>query len=188
MDEAGIVVRLNSFSKIAFPGLRVGWVTARRELISAMAARKQITDLHSDQLSQAVLLRFMESGRLEAHVGRMVEAGRGRLAAALGACGTWLPAGTRWTEPQGGMNVWVSLPEPLDASALLEKACAAGVAYLPAKYFAVGWAEPGGLRLSFAHLPEERIEEGVARLGIVCEDELARARAAWRDDRAPAIV
>jgi 2-aminoadipate transaminase len=188
MDETGIVVRLNSFSKIAFPGLRVGWVTARRELTSAMAARKQITDLHSDQLSQAVLLQFMESGRLEAHVARMVEAGRTRLAAALGACGTWLPAGTRWTEPEGGMNVWVSLPEPLDASALLEKACAGGVAYLPAKYFAVGGAEPGGLRLSFAHLPEERIEEGVARLGIVCEDELARARAAWRDDRSPAIV
>ncbi|HNY41058.1 MAG TPA: PLP-dependent aminotransferase family protein [Bryobacteraceae bacterium] len=188
MDETGIVARLNSFSKIAFPGLRVGWVTARRELTAALAARKQLTDLHSDQLSQAVLLRFMESGRLDAHVARIVEAGRARLAAVDQACKSWLPAGTRWTHPQGGMNVWVSLPEPLDASALMEKAFAAGVAYLPAKYFAVGLAEPGGLRLSFAHLSEERIEEGIARLGIVLEDELARARAAWRDDRSPAIV
>lgn len=188
MDEAGIVVRLNSFSKIAFPGLRVGWVTGKRELIAAMAARKQVMDLHSDQLSQAVLLRFAESGRLEAHVGRMVEAGRKRLAAAMAACRTWLPAGTRITEPRGGMNLWLSLPEPLDASALLERAFAAGVAYLPAKYFAVSGAEPGGLRLSFAHLSEDRIEEGIGRLGIVLEDELARARAVWREDPSPAIV
>ena len=188
MDETGIVVRLNSFSKIAFPGLRVGWVTGRRELISAMAARKQVTDLHSDQLSQAVLLRFAESGRLEAHIGRMVDAGRKRLAAAIGACKSWLPVGTRIAPPLGGMNLWVNLPEPLDASALLERAFAAGVAYLPAKYFAVSGAEPGGLRLSFAHLSEERIEEGIARLGIVLEDELARARAVWREDPSPAIV
>ncbi len=188
MDEAGIVVRVNSFSKIAFPGLRVGWVTGRRELIAAMAARKQVTDLHSDQLSQAVLLRFAESGRLEAHVGRMVDAGRKRLSAVMAACQTWLPAGTRITQPQGGMNLWVSLPEPLDAAALLERAFAAGVAYLPARYFAVSGVEPGGLRLSFAHLSEDRIEEGVARLGIVLEDELARARAVWREDPSPAIV
>jgi len=188
MDETGIVVRLNSFSKIAFPGLRVGWVTASRGLIAALAAKKQMTDLHSDQLSQAVLLRFMESGRLEAHVRRMVEAGRLRLARVEESCKTWLPAGTKWTQPKGGMNVWVSLPEPLDASALMEKAFAAGVAYLPAKFFAVGLAEPGGLRLSFAHLPEDRIEEGIARLAIVLDDELSRARAAWRVDRSPAIV
>lgn len=188
MDEWGIVVRLNSFSKVAFPGLRVGWVTASRGLIAALAAKKQITDLHSDQLSQAVLLRFLESGRLDAHVKRMVEAGRARLARVVQSCQAWLPAGTKWTQPQGGMNVWVSLPEPLDASALMEKAFAAGVAYLPAKYFAVGLAEPGGLRLSFAHLQEERIEEGIARLGILLDDELARARAVWRVDRSPAIV
>ncbi len=188
MDEWGIVVRLNSFSKVAFPGLRVGWVTAGRGLISALAAKKQLTDLHSDQLSQAVLLRFMESGRLETHVKRMVEAGRARLARVVESCKSWLPPGTKWTHPRGGMNLWVSLPEPLDASALMEKAFAAGVAYLPSKFFAVGLAEPGGLRLSFAHLPEERIEEGIARLGIVLEDELARGRAARRDDRSPAIV
>jgi 2-aminoadipate transaminase len=188
MDEAGIVIRLNSFSKIAFPGLRVGWVTGKRELIATLAARKQVTDLHSDQLSQAVLLRFMESGRLEAHVGRMVEAGRKRLEAAVKACGTWLPAGTRVMKPEGGMNLWVRLPEPLDASAMLERAFAGGVAYLPARYFAVAGAEAGGLRLSFAHLSEERIEEGIGRLGIVLEDELARARTAWREDKSPVIV
>jgi 2-aminoadipate transaminase len=188
MDDAGIVIRLNSFSKIAFPGLRVGWVTGRRELIAAMSARKQITDLHSDQLSQAVLLRFMESGRLEAHVGRMVETGRQRLEAAMKALKAWMPAGTRVMKPEGGMNLWVSLPEPLDASALLERAFAGGAAYLPARYFAVTLVDTGGLRLSFAHLAEDRIEEGIGRLGIVLEDELARARAAWREDKSPVIV
>jgi 2-aminoadipate transaminase len=188
MDETGLVVRLNSFSKIAFPGLRVGWMTGRKELIGRAAARKQLTDLHSDQLSQAVLLRFIESGRLAAHVARMVESGRARLGRLVEACEALLPLGTRITRPEGGMNLWVSLPEPFDASALLERAVGAGVAYLPSRFFAVTGAEPGGLRLSFAHLAEDRIEEGVSRLGSLLEEEAARARAVWREDPSPAIV
>ena len=84
---------LRSFSKVAFPGLRVGWVIAPRALIEKLTEAKQWSDLHTDQLSQAVLLRFAESGRLEQHRQRMLAAGRERLHAALEACEKYLPAG-----------------------------------------------------------------------------------------------
>ena len=93
--------------------------------------------MRTDQLSQAVLLEFAESGRLGAHRARVLKAGTERLAATLAGCREFLPAGTRWTRPEGGMNVWVRLPEPLDAGELLPRAQRAGVAYLPARYFAV---------------------------------------------------
>ncbi len=93
LDETGDTVLLRSFSKVAFPGLRVGWVIARRALIEKLTEAKQWSDLHTDQLSQAVLLRFAESGRLEEHRQHMLVAGRERLEAALEACARLLAGG-----------------------------------------------------------------------------------------------
>ncbi len=188
LDETGDTLQIKSFSKVAFPGLRVGWVSGPRSVIGRLAELKQWTDLHSDQLSQAVLLRFAESGRLESHRQRMVEAGRARLQAVLAACERHLPQGSRFTRPQGGMNLWVRLPDPLDASELLPRAQRAGVSYLPGRYFAVSRQEPGALRLSFAGLPPEQIEAGLAILGRVSQEELTAARAAQSAGLAPVIV
>ncbi len=188
LDETGDVVQLKSFSKLAFPGLRVGWAVGPRSAIARLAELKQLADLHSDQLSQAVLLRFAQTGRLESHRRRMLEAGAERLHAVIAACEKHLPPGSRFTRPQGGMNLWVRLPEPLDASELLSKAQAAGVSYLPGRYFAVSRHVPGSLRLSFAGLRPEAIEAGLAALGRVFTEELERARAARSAGLAPAIV
>jgi DNA-binding transcriptional MocR family regulator len=188
MDATGDVIQVKSFSKLAFPGLRVGWVTGPWAVIARLAEWKQVSDLHSDQLSQAVLLHFAQSGRLAAHRRRMIEAGTERLHAVISACGRHLPAGSRFTRPQGGMNLWVRLPEPLDAAELLGKAQAAGVSYLPGRYFAVSRTDPGSLRLSFAGLTPEKIETGVAALGRVFREELQGALAARNAGLAPAIV
>ena len=188
LDEAGDTVLLRSFSKVAFPGLRVGWITGPRALVARLAEAKQLADLHTDQLSQALLLRFAESGRLAAHKSRVLAAGAERLAAVLAACERSLPVGTRFTRPQGGMNLWVRLPEPLDASELLPRAERENVTYVPGKYFEVAHHEPGSLRLSFAGLAPDAIQAGVARLGEVFSSELERVRASRRYDPAPAMV
>jgi 2-aminoadipate transaminase len=188
LDESGDTVLLRSFSKVAFPGLRVGWITAPRVLIARLAEAKQLADLHTDQLSQAVLLQFAESGRLAAHRARILAAGAQCLAAVLGSCDRLLPAGTRFTRPQGGMNLWVRLPEPLDASELLSRAEREGVTYLPGRYFEVTHHEPGGLRLSFAGLAPDQIRAGVAVLGKVFSAELERVRALRRFEPVPAMV
>ena len=187
-SDGGHVVLLRSFSKITFPGLRVGWVLAPRALIARLAQSKQLADLHTDQLSQAVLLRFAESGRLAAHRTRVLKAGAERLAAVLAACERYLPPGSHITRPQGGMNLWVRLPEPLDAGELLARAHRENVSYLPGKYFAVSHWEPGSLRLSFAGLTPEEIRNGLATLGTIFSSELERTRARYAAEPAPAMV
>jgi 2-aminoadipate transaminase len=169
------VLVLRSFSKLAFPGLRVGWTIGPRALVDRLTATKQWSDLHSDQLSQAVLLRFSESGRLAEHRERVLRTGRERLRAALAACERHLPAGSHWTRPQGGMNLWVRLAE-VDAGELLPLAEREGITYLPGRHFAVGAPEPGSLRISFAGVTPERIETGIGILGRVLRSGLERAR------------
>jgi DNA-binding transcriptional MocR family regulator len=188
LDETGDVVQLRSFSKIAFPGLRVGWVIGPRPLTAQLAETKQWSDLHTDHLSQAVLLRFAESGRLACHRRHVVKAGAERLAAALSACEKHLPGGARFTRPHGGMNVWVSLPAALDAAELLPRVHRENVTYLPGKYFAVSRPCPANLRLSFAGLPPEKIRRGIATLGAIFGEELERAREASSYDPVPAMV
>jgi 2-aminoadipate transaminase len=167
LDRRGGTVLLRSFSKVSFPGLRVGWALGPKPLIDRLRHAKEASDLHTDQLSQAVLLEFAESGRLEAHRVRVLEAGAERLAATLAACREYLPPGSRWTQPEGGMNIWVRLPQPLDAGELLSRAQKEGVAFLPGRYFEVSRHEPGALRLSFAGLPPDQIRKGLEILGRV---------------------
>ncbi|MBI4908978.1 MAG: PLP-dependent aminotransferase family protein [Acidobacteria bacterium] len=188
LDPTGDVVQLGSFSKIAFPGLRVGWVIGPRVLMDRIKDAKQWCDLHSDQLAQAVLCRFAESGRLQAHCEHVIAEGARRLVAVLQACEEFLPAGTRFTRPQGGMNLWVRLPQGLDAGELLPRAERALVNYLPGKYFAVSQVEPGALRLCFAGLEPERIRKGVRILGELFTNEAERVRVSRQMEPAPALV
>ncbi|HMC59762.1 MAG TPA: PLP-dependent aminotransferase family protein, partial [Candidatus Solibacter sp.] len=186
LDAHGGTVLLRSFSKVSFPGLRVGWAVGPKPLLYRLRNAKEAADLHTDQLSQAVLLEFAESGRLENHRARMLRAGSERLAATMEACREFLPPGTRWTRPEGGMNVWVRLPEPLDAGELLTRAQREGVAYLPGRYFAVSRLEPGALRLSFAGLAPEQIRTGLAILGRIVSGELESAFRSF--EPSPAMV
>jgi 2-aminoadipate transaminase len=167
LDDSNQVIQIGSFSKVAFPGLRCGWILGPRAVITRLTEVKQWTDLHSDQLSQAVMLRFMESGRLNRHIAKVLEHGARQLDTVLAALEAEMPRGTEFTRPDGGMNLWVRLPPPLDAAALLEDALRAGVGYLPAHYFTVARPDRGAFRLSFGGLTPERIARGVALLGQV---------------------
>src|SRR5208283_5221346 len=120
--------------------------------------------------------RFAESGRLAAHRQKMLTAGALRLQATLGACAKELPAGSVFTKPEGGMNVWVDLPRPLDASDLATRAERENVSFLPGRYFAVTRTQLHGLRLSFAGLTPENIRHGLAVLGLIFRTEQQRAQ------------
>ncbi len=188
LDESGDTILLGSFSKIAFPGLRVGWAIGPRHFIARLTEAKEASDLHSDQLSQAVLLRFAESGRLGAHRQKMLTAGALRLKAALASCEKELPVGSIFTKPEGGMNVWVELPKPLDASELATRAERENVSFLPGRYFAVTRPQVHGLRLSFAGLTPENIRHGLSVLGLIFRTEQQRAQLKQRGEPAPALV
>src|SRR5204863_6613782 len=152
-----------SFSKVAFPGLRVGWIIAPKPIIAALTEVRQWCDLHTDQLSQAVLLRFAQSGRLAEHGQRTRALGRDRLQAALTALEKYMPAGTSFTRPEGGMSIWVRLPEPLDAIELLPRAQREGVSYVPCRHFEVGPYDSRTSRLSFGGLSPASNDAGIAR-------------------------
>ncbi|MDQ6705795.1 MAG: PLP-dependent aminotransferase family protein [Acidobacteriota bacterium] len=185
MDESGGTVLLRSFSKIAFPGLRVGWVIGPRPFIARLTQAKQLSDLHTGQFSQAVLLRFAQSGRMAKHQARTLRTGAERLRAVLRACEKYLPERTRFSRPQGGMNLWITLPEALDAAEILPRAQREGVTYLPGRFFGVTQPHSNGLRLSFAGLTPEQIDRGVSVLGKVFAGELEARRAS---DREPALA
>ena len=179
---------LRSFSKIAFPGLRVGWILGPRPILSRLAEAKQWCDLHSDQLSQAIVLRFAETGRLQQHLENVRRIGLERLDAVLKACEKHLPEGSSFTRPEGGMSLWVRLPEGLDSEELLSRAQREGVTYLPGRQFAVSRPEPRGLRISFGGLSPDQIERGIAKLGEIFREEQTRKRRGYVFDNAPALV
>jgi 2-aminoadipate transaminase len=187
-DSTGDTILLRSFSKTAFPGLRVGWILAPREVTRRIAEAKHWCDLHTDQLSQAVLLRFAESGRLAAHLRHMIEAGRERLAATLDVCASHFAQIASFTKPQGGMSVWVTFHDPVDTSELLARAQREGVAYLPGRYFSVAREHRTSLRLSFAGLTPEQIGQGVAVLGRIFLGEARRVRSVRDTEQEPALV
>lgn len=187
LDESGQTILLRSYSKISFPGLRVGWVIAPQPVVARLADAKQLSDLHSDQLSQAILLRFAESGELDRHLDRTRRAGVERLNAVIEACGRCLPSGTKYTRPEGGMNLWIELPAPLTAGKLLGAVQERGVDFLPGSYFTEGRTHERGLRISFGGLSPEQITAGIRILGEAATELIADAGPANLEARAALV-
>ena len=185
LDRHGIVIQIDSFSKVAFPGLRVGWCIGPENVIERLRLVKQATDLHTDQLAQATLAEFVRRGIFARHLTKMRKVYRSRLAALEQALSKHMPEGTSWTRPDGGMSVWVMLPPGFDAGELLIHVRERGVLFVPGRYFYVQNPQPNTLRLGFADVDERRIARGVATLGELLRQELRkRQRGVRREEGA----
>ena len=187
-DRDGLVLYIGTFSKILFPGLRLGWVVGPRPVLERLGAAKQLADFHTSALIQAAVHRFCERKLLDRHVARVAaEYGR-RCALLLGALRRRMPPETRWTEPAGGFSLLLTLPPGLDAAALLPEALERGVAFTPgAPFFPDGGGERT-LRLSFSSVPAARIDEGVRRLGETITAARGRSRGREREPQATVPV
>lgn len=162
-----------TFSKTLSPALRLGWICAPTPVVEKIVLLKQGADLHASTINQMVAERIVSEG-YDQHLGRLRAAYRERNSAIQDALARHMPMGVTWTKPQGGMFVWVTLPEGLDGARLLEAALAeARVAFVPgAPFFAVG-PQANTLRLSYSLPPLDAIDEGVRRLARVIEDRMA---------------
>ena len=185
LDRNGIVIQIDSFSKIAFPGLRVGWCIAPENVIERLRLVKQATDLHTDQLAQATLAEFTRRGGLERHLKKMRRVYESRCRALCRALEKHMPEGVEWTRPDGGMCLWVTLPAGYDASELLIHARERGVLFAPGRYFFVQMPRPNVFRLGFAGVDERKIARGIEILSDVLREEMRkRQRGGWRRDEA----
>ena len=161
------MIYLGSLSKIGAPGVRLGWLRAPAALRSALVIAKQAADLHTSTIDQAAGAAYLARADLDAHLRRLCEQYRLRQETMLAALPTATPAGTRWSDPEGGMFVWVRLPAGTDAATLLPRALAQDVAFVPGAPFFAAEPDHATLRLSFStHTPAE-ITEGMRRLGRV---------------------
>lgn len=188
LDTVGNIVSIGSYSKIAFPGLRVGWVIGPSPLIARLAEAKQASDLHSDQLSQAILLRFAQSGELGRHIQRTRHLGSSRLRTVLQSCERHFAPLVRFTRPEGGMSLWAELPAPLLAEDLLRIAESRGVSFLAGSYFSVRRGHHRNLRISFGGLPHSEIERGISILGSIVREQLQIHRPAEYAEPMTALV
>jgi len=167
-------LRVGSFSKVLAPGLRLGYVVGPRAAIDLLARLKQATDLHTATLTQHVVARVLRDGLLDAQLPRVRRLYASRAAAMLAALRAHMPDGVRWTEPQGGMFVWLTVPAAVDTLRLLDRAIAAGVAFVPGAPFYADNPRRDTLRLSFVTVPDETIDRGVAILARLVNEEANR--------------
>jgi 2-aminoadipate transaminase len=188
LDQSNQVVQIDSFSKIAFPGLRVGWIVAPPNVIDRLRLVKQSTDLHTGQLAQSILAEYMRRGRLIPHLQRTRKAYSARLAVLEQALGAHMPGGTKWTCPEGGMCVWVELPAGFDSNELLIHARERGVLFAPGRYFYFQNPQPNTLRLGFAGLSERNIARGVATLADVQRGEMRKRQRGARRAQVPRVA
>jgi 2-aminoadipate transaminase len=160
----GNVISLGSFSKILAPGLRVGWVVAAPDVIGQLTRAKQGADLHTSTLNQMIAYEMLQSCFLREHTKAIIHTYRRRRDVMLGALQEHFPDGVRWTHPDGGLFLWVVLPEEIDAAELLRAAMEQKVAFVPGHAFHPDGTGHNTLRLNFSNSDPDRIRDGIRRL------------------------
>ncbi len=171
-DEAGLVLYIGSFSKIIAPAMRLGWIVAPAAVQPKLTVLRESLDLESSQLLQRLVTEFVDRGCLEPHLAALNAANRARRAALCAALERELGGAATWRAPEGGIFLWVTLPEAYDAAALLRAAFEQKVAYIPGVHFSPDGCRANTLRLNYSNSTPERIDEGVRRLGVAVREGL----------------
>jgi 2-aminoadipate transaminase len=176
----GNVIYLSTFSKTLAPGLRLGWVVAPPEVIGKLVQLKQGSDLHTSTFAQIVAYEVARDNFLDEHVKRLRVVYRERRDVMLEALGQHFPSEIIWTHPKGGLFLWVTLPNGMDANELFHEALKRKVAFVPGDSFFApdGQHQQGSqhLRLNFSYAQPEEIREGIRRLSMAAKTQLERLR------------
>ena len=166
------VIHLGSFSKIFAPGFRLGWAIAHPDILDKIYVCKQSLDLCPPIFDQYVAAEFLSSGRLDANLLKSVELYKGKRDLMLSLLEEHMPVEVRWTRPEGGLFLFLTLPEGFDAVAFYEKALAAGVAYVAGEFFHPDRSGKNTMRLNFSFMSHERISEGIRLMAELLHSEI----------------
>jgi 2-aminoadipate transaminase len=165
------VIYLGTVSKVFSPGVRVGWALAEQSVIQRLILAKEAADLCGSSFTMLVTERYFAGARWEANLASLVATYRTRRDAMLEALAEHFPGDASWTRPVGGFYVWATLPGFVDTQAMLAAAVERRVAYVPGTAFYPDGRGKDQMRLAFCYPTEERIREGIARLGALLHDE-----------------
>ncbi len=174
MDKRGYAFSLHTFSKIFAPGPRLGWIVANPAIMDKLVMAKQPADLCTSSFAQAILFEYLNRGLLKPHITKSIDYYRKKQQAMLEALDRYMPkdAGIDWTHPEGGLFLWMCLPEHIDTDALFPKAVEKKVAYVMGSAFHFDRSGRNTLRLNFSYPSEEQIDEGIKRLADLFKKEL----------------
>jgi 2-aminoadipate transaminase len=175
LDPANVIY-LGTVSKVFSPGVRVGWALAEQSVVQRLVLAKEAADLCGSPFTMLLTERYFASDRWRPNLATLVATYRARRDVMLEAIADCFPEGATWTVPAGGFYVWVSLPPWVDTRAMLAAAVERGVAYVPGTAFYPDGRGTDQMRLAFCYPTEERIGDGVARLGALLHDEAALYR------------
>ena len=166
------VIHLGSFSKIFAPGFRLGWALAHPDILDKIYVCKQSLDLCPPIFDQYVAAEFLRSGRLDANLEKTIALYKGKRDLLLSLLEEHMPAGVRWTHPEGGLFLFLTMPDGFDAVRFYDKALDAGVAYVAGEFFHPDRSGKNTMRLNFSFMSHERITEGIKLLASLLSNTL----------------
>lgn len=171
--DPDIVIHLGSFSKIFAPGFRLGWAIAHPEILDKIYVCKQSLDLCPPVFDQCVAAEFLRSGSLDANLVKSIELYKGKRDLLLSLLDEHMPQGVRWTRPEGGLFLFLTMPEGFDAVKFYDTALDAGVAYVAGEFFHPDSSGKNTMRMNFSFMTEKKITEGVQLLARLLRAEIA---------------
>lgn len=172
LDNSGHVISIGTFSKILAPGFRIGWVIADTAIIEKIVIAKQTADLCTSPFVQKIAAKYLETGIFDAHIASIIRLYREKRDVMLASLGEYMPAGVSWTEPEGGLFLFLTLPEYVDAEKLFIEAVREKVAFVPGNVFFCDGCGRNTMRLNFSFPSKEMNTEGVRRLAKAIEKNL----------------
>lgn len=164
-DHAGKVFYMSTFSKILAPGFRLGWLVADPKVIEKLTVLKQSADLHTDNLVQYVVTEFFKENDVDAHVKEISDLYGKRKQLMIDGIKKYFPKDVKYTDPEGGMFLWVEVPGVTDTVELFKQCLEHNVAFVPGDPFFAGKPQQGTFRLNYSNMQEDQIEVGLKRLG-----------------------
>lgn len=173
LDRDGLVIHISTFSKTLSPGLRLGWLTASEKIFQTVVVAKQAADLHTSTIEQHAVARLLETFDYDGHIDQLKKVYGDRCRAMLSAIDRYFPAEAQWTRPEGGLFLWVELPERISTEELFEEAIAERVAFVPGSSFFACEKKLNFMRLNFSNQKPEMIEEGIKRIAKVLKRRLS---------------
>jgi 2-aminoadipate transaminase len=162
-------ILFGTFSKIVSPGMRMGWIVAPPEIMEKLITAKQASDLHSNYFTQRVVYQYLQDNDVDRHIQSIRKLYKLQRDQMVQSIRKYLPAGVKHTSPEGGMFLWVTLPEGVSAMELFHLAIEENVAFVPGETFYTEDPEINTMRLNFSNSNVEEIEEGIKRLGKAIE-------------------